>query len=129
MKKLLAAALLVTSFSALASSAEPAAPDAWHGARPNVQIAVSHGDTADSYTINAVVSDLRTGKVLAKPVMVARAGAPARAEIGGVDVKGMVSVAFTVTVDPSGETAAYSSEVRDNAEVVASQSATLAVTK
>ena len=30
-------------------------------------------------------------------------------------------------VDPSGQTAAYSSEVRDNEEVVASQRATLAV--
>ncbi len=129
MKKLFAVALLALSFSALADSATPVAPDAWVGARPNVQITVSHGTAPDTYTINAIVSDLRTGNVLAKPVMVARAGSPARAEIGGVGVKGMVSVAFTVTVDPSGQTAAYSSEVRDNAEVVASQSATLAVAK
>ena len=129
MKKLFAVALLALSFSALADSATPVAPDAWVGARPNVQITVSHGTAPDTYTINAIVSDLRTGNVLAKPVMVARAGSPARAEVGGVGVKGMVSVAFTVTVDPSGQTAAYSSEVRDNAEVVASQSATLAVAK
>ncbi|MCI0351490.1 MAG: hypothetical protein L0Z53_18870 [Acidobacteriales bacterium] len=129
MKKLFAVALLTLSFSAHADSAAPVAPDAWMGARPNVQITVSHGTTPDTYTINAVVSDLRTGNVLAKLVMVARAGSPARAEIGGVGVKGMVSVAFTVTVDSSGQTAAYSSEVRDNAEVVASQSATLAVAK
>ena len=129
MKKLFAVALLALSFSALADSPTPVAPDAWMGARPNVQISVSHGAAPDTYTINAVVSDLRTGAVLAKPVMVAHAGSPARAEIGGVGVKGMVSVAFTVTVDSSGQTAAYSSEVRDNAEVVASQSATLAVVK
>lgn len=64
MKQLFAVALLALSFSALADSAAPAAPDAWMGARPNVQIAVSHGTTPDTYTINAVVSDLRTGNVL-----------------------------------------------------------------
>lgn len=127
MKKLFAASLLTLSFSALADSAAPVAPDAWAGARPSVQITVAHGTTPDTYNINAVVSDLRTGNVLAEPVLVTRAGTPARAEIGGVGVKGMMSVAFTVTVDPSGQTAAYSSEVRDNAEVVASQNATLAV--
>ena len=129
MKKLFAVALFALSFSALAASADPVAPDAWMGARPSVQITVVHGTAPDTYIINAVVSDLRTGNVLAKPVMVTRAGTPARAEIGGVGVKGMVSVAFTVTVDPSGQTAAYSSEVRDNAEVVASQSATLAIAR
>jgi hypothetical protein len=129
MKKMLAVLLLALSFSVFADSAAPVTSDAWMGARPSVQITVAHGTAPDLYNINAVVSDLRTGAVLAKPVMVTRAGAPARAEIGGVGVKGMVSVALTVTVDPSGQTAAYSSEVRDNAEVVASQSATLAVAK
>jgi hypothetical protein len=129
MKKLFALALLALSFSAVADSAAPTSPDAWVGARPNIQIAVTRGATPDTYTVNAVVSDLRTGNVLAKPVVITRAGTPARAEIGGVGAKGMVSVAFTITVDASGKTATYSSEVRDNAEVVASQSATLAVTQ
>lgn len=40
-----------------------------------------------------------------------------------------MSIAFSVTVDPAGDTAAYSSEVRNNAAVVSSQSATLAVTE
>ncbi len=127
MKKLSAAALLILSFSAFADSTTPVASDAWTGARPNVQITVSHGTAPDTYTINAIVSDLRTGNVLAKPVLVARAGSPARAEIGSVGSKGMISIAFTVTVDSSGQTAAYSTEFRDNAEVFASQSATLAV--
>jgi hypothetical protein len=127
MKKLFAFALAAVSFSAFAASADRISPAAWLDAHPNIQIAVTHGDAPDTYNINAVVSDLRTGKVLAKPVLVTRAGTPARAEIGGDGVKGMVSVTFTVTVDPSGKTAAYSSEIHDNSEVVASQSATLAV--
>jgi hypothetical protein len=70
MKKLFAVALLALSFSAVADSAAPTSPDAWVGARPNVQIAVTRGATPDTYTVNAVVSDLRTGNVLAKPVVV-----------------------------------------------------------
>jgi hypothetical protein len=127
MRKLMIACLLALSFPAFAETPAPAAADAWVGARPSVQITVAHGDALDSYEIHAVVSDLRTGDVLAKPVILTHAGAPAVAEIGGVGVEGMVSVVFTVTVDASGRTAAYSSEVRDNAEVIASQSATLAV--
>lgn len=129
MKQLFAVGLLALSFSALADSATPVTPDAWIDARPDVQISVSHGPAPGTYTINAVVSDLRNGNVLANPVMETRAGAPAHAEIGSTGVKGMASVAFTVTVDPSGQTAAYSSEVRDNAEVVSSQRATLAVAR
>jgi hypothetical protein len=129
MKKLFAVSLLALSFSAAADSADRISPAAWLDAHPSVQISVTHGDVSDTYKVNAVVSDLRTGKVLAKPVLVTRAGVPARAEIGGDGTKGMVSVMFTVTVDPSGKTAAYSSEVRDNSQVVTSQSATLAVTE
>jgi hypothetical protein len=127
MKNLYAVALLAFPFSAIADSTAPVAPEAWDNARPDVQIAVVHGAVPDTYTVNAIVSDLRTGKVLAEPVLVTRAGTPARAEIGGVGSQGTVSVAFAVTVDPSGQTAAYSSEVRHDAKVIASQSATLAV--
>ena len=96
-------------------------------ARPDLKLAVTRGTAPNTYTIKAVVSDLRSGSVLATPVMIAHARAAARAEVGGVEVKGMVSVAFSVTVDPSGKTDEYSSEVKDNAGIVASQSATLAV--
>src|SRR5689334_5622774 len=123
MKKLCVLVPLALSSAALAAPTDTASADAWKGARPNVEISVAHAAAPDTYTVNAVVTDLRTGHVLAKPVMLTRAGMPARAEVGGVGVEGMASVAFTVTVDASGQTAAYSSEVRDNAEVVASQSA------
>jgi hypothetical protein len=129
MKKLFAVSLLAFSFSAFADSADRISSAVWLDAHPSVQIAVTHGDAPDTYNVNAVVSDLRTGKVLAKPALITRAGTPARAEIGADGTKGMVSVTLTVTVDPSGKTAAYSGEIRDNSELVASQSATLAVTE
>ena len=127
MKKLFATALLALPFSAFAASPAPASSDAWQGARPAVEISVSHGESPDTYQVNAVVSDLRNGTVLAEPVMLVQAGKVARAEIGGIGAEGLASVAFAVTVDPAGETATYASEVRNNAEVVSSQSATLAV--
>lgn len=127
MKKLFAVALLTLPFSAFADSAAPSSSDAWHGARPDITVSVSPGDTPDTYRVSAVVTDLRSGTVLAEPVMAVRPGKAARAEIGGVGTEGLVSVAFAVTVDPSGDTATYTSEVRNNAEVISSQSATLAV--
>jgi hypothetical protein len=127
MKWLLAIAVPALPFSTFGASPAPASADAWQDARPAVDISVSRGEAPDTYQVNAVVSDLRNGDVLAKPIMVIQAGKAARAEIGGVGMDGFVSVAFAVTVDPTGETAAYTSEVRNNAEVVSSQSATLAV--
>ena len=51
--------------------------------RPDLKLAVTRGTTPDTYTFKAVVSDLRSGSVLATPVMSAHAGAAARAEVGG----------------------------------------------
>jgi hypothetical protein len=129
MKKLFAVSTLALSFSAFADSADRISPADWLDAHPSVQVSVIRGDAPDTFKVNAVVSDTRTGKVLATPLLITRAGTPARAQIGADGTKGMVSVTFTVTVDASGKTAAYSSEIRDNSEVVASQSATLAVTE
>lgn len=128
MKTIFAVALLAVSVPAFAEGATTSS-DAWQGARPDIAVSVSQGDTPDTYKVNAVVTDLRSGDVLSEPVMVAYAGKAARAEIGGIGTDGLMSIAFSVTVDHAGDTAAYSSEVRNNAEVVSSQSATLAVTE
>jgi len=127
MKRLAAVALLALPSAAFAASPSPTSSDAWQGARPAIEISVGHAEAPGTYRVNAVVTDLRNGDVLAEPVMVMQAGQAARAQVGGVGVEDLVSVAFAVTVDPSGESASYTSEVRNDAEVVASQRATLAV--
>lgn len=129
MKNLIAIALLTVSSVAIASSNAPVSPDAWTNAQPNVQVAVSHGTTADTYNVSATISDLRTGQVLAEPKLITSAGKPAQVQAGATGIAGMITVEFTVTVADSGDVAAYTSQVKDNGVVISSQSATLAVTQ
>lgn len=121
-------ALLSLSCHAYADQRDPVpSADAWIGARPSVEVSVHPGPDADTYRVNAVVTDLRSGQVLSIPMMLVAAGAPAKAEIGAVGIQGATQLAFSVTVAADGESAAYSAEVRSNGEVISAQHATLLV--
>lgn len=125
---LLAIGFLAVSLAASAG-ADPGASSAgdWRDARPDAQVHVSRGSAPGTYDVKATIADLRSGKVLAQPRLVARAGQPAVVDVGAKGAQGMVSVHLTVTVASSGDTAAYTGEVRDNDVVVSAQRATLAV--
>lgn len=125
---LFAIGILVISLAASAGTDQgvPSADD-WLNARPDAQVRVSRGSAPGTYDVKATISDLRSGKVLAQPQLVARAGQPAVVDVSARGAEGMVSVRFTVTVAPSGDTAAYTSEIRNDDVVVSAQSATLAV--
>ena len=116
MRTLFAASLLALSLHAFADSPAPAvSPDAWQGAHPSLEINVTRGAEPDTYSIKAVVTDLRNDTILSRPELLTRAGSPARFELGGVGIDGAISLKLEVTVDPDGQTATYASEIRDNA--------------
>ena len=114
---------------AAANSNAPVNADAWANAHPKVQVAVTRGTAADTYSVSATISDLRTGEVLAEPKLIASAGKRAQVQAGATGIAGMITVEFTVTVADAGDVAEYTSQVKDNGVVISSQSATLAVTR
>ncbi len=122
MKKTLAFAVAGCGFLAAANANSVADPD-WEQARLDVKVAVSHGSTADTYNVSAIISDLRTGKVLSEPHLVVKGGQPAKVQVGTTDS----SFEFTVTVAAAGDTAVYTAAVKRDGAVVGAQSATLAV--
>lgn len=127
MNTLLATALLALAPLAFAGTATPPVQADWLQAHPNVQVVVTPGAATGTYSVEAIVMDLRSGKVLAEPRLTVQAGEPARAQVGAIGDDGLMSVTFTVTVNEDGRSAAYTSEIRDNNEVISSHSAMLAV--
>lgn len=83
----------------------------------------------DTYELSASISDLRTGQVLSEPKLIATPGKPAQVQVGATGAEGMISVEFTVTIADSGDTATYSSQVKDNGVAISSQSFTLVVAR
>ena len=128
MKKLVALCLFAVVATANAAPSATPPGDAWIGARPAVKVTVSP-DGADTFRVSATVRDLRNGNVLSEPVLITKAGMPAKAEVGTTGAPGATVVAFTVTVAPDGKSAVYSSEVRSNGEVLAAEEATLVVNR
>jgi hypothetical protein len=130
MIRLFALSVLAVSITASAEGSLVAGTaEDWHGVRPKLELSVHRGAEPATYVIKAVVTDLRDGRVMARPSLITKAGIPARADVGAVGDRGLMSVGFTVTVDAQGKTAAYSGEVREDAQVISSQSATLAVSQ
>ncbi len=122
-----ALALLALPALAFAQAPTPPSPDIWIGAHPAVELSIKPYTTPDTYVLSAVVKDLRNNTVIAKPVMLVKAGAPARLEAGVEGVPNASGFKMQVTVAQDGKTAAFTSEVQANGETVASQAGTLAV--
>ena len=87
MKKLPLLLAALVSTSALASGAAPTTPDAWMNAQPSLELTVEPAGSADTYSVQAVITDKVTGKVLERPTMVIKGGAWGRAEIGAAWTK------------------------------------------
>ena len=126
MKKLVAFCLFAVVAAANAAPSANPTGDAWVGARPAVKVNVSPAG-ADTFRVSATIRDLRNGNVLSEPVLVTKAGMPAKAEVGTTGTPGATVIAFTVTVAPDGNSAGYRSEIRSNGEVLAAEEATLVV--
>lgn len=126
-KILLIAGLLCVASLANAGGTVDVSKNDWRHVRPKIEVQVKRMATADTYVVTATLSDLKSGQVLSQPKLITHAGAPARIQVGEKGTPGSVLVDIDVTVAPSGSTATYVSEVRDNNEVVSSQVLTLAV--
>lgn len=124
MNKLMLTVLMCFAFVVHADTSTADSLDVWKEAEPEVQVTVVPVAEPDSYKVNAVVTDLRTGTVLSRPELRVRAGTPARVEVGTEE---RIKLIFNVTVDASGESATYSWELRDNDLVRASESSTLVI--
>jgi hypothetical protein len=124
---------LVSSSSAFAqAAAQPAAnastqasPQAaammaidWAAVKPGTQLEVLPADKPGVYELRAVVTDLATGKELARPRLLTEAGKEARIEMGA---EGAALLRIAVTVKADGSAATTSTEVRRKGVLEASQ--------
>jgi hypothetical protein len=119
----LALALAFTVFSGPVA-AQQFNPNDWKEARPVTSIAVNRTVQAGVYRVSAVITDVHTAKVLGKPVLLTKPGVPGTIEMG---TQAGVIVRFVVTVDQSGQTAVYRSEVLKGGTVQSGNSGTIAV--
>lgn len=116
-------ATLALSTAALAQAQQPTAPD-WASVKPMTSIAVSATDKPGVYKVSAVITDLATEKVVAKPVLLTEAGKRATIEFGA---RLATVYKFVVTVDDKGQAATYRSELLRAGVVESGQSGTLAI--
>ncbi|MGY4516906.1 hypothetical protein [Lysobacter sp. HA18] len=126
MKQLFALSLFAIAAAATAAPVATPAGAAWAGARPAVNVSVARAG-ANTFRVSATVRDLRNNNVLSQPVLVVKAGVPAKAEVGATGAPGTSAVAFTVTVAPNGESASYESQIKSNGAIIATEEVTLAV--
>jgi hypothetical protein len=113
----LAAAALLTS-SAYATSQE------WEAARPITTVAVVATKNAGVFKVSVTITDARSQKILATPVLLANTNTPATFQIGS---QRGVSLRFTVTVDINGKVAQYRSETLEHGQVQSGYSGVLYV--
>lgn len=118
------ALITLTLFTtALVRAQQPAPPD-WSSVKPMTSIAVSATDKPGIYKVSAVITDLATEKVVAKPVLLTEAGKRATIEFGA---RQATVYKFVVTVDDKGQAATYRSELVRAGVVESGQSGTLTI--
>jgi len=122
MKKRILATLALSA--ATFAQAQQSTPTDWAKVKPMTDISVSTTDKAGVYKVSAVITDLTTARVIAKPVLLAAEGQPATVEFGSQQAS---SYKFVVTVDDKGHTASYRSEQVRAGVVESAQSGTLTV--
>jgi hypothetical protein len=115
--------LLALAAGCASGSARPFEPGAerYHFAVAVVPVA----GEASAYSCVATVTDLQTRTVLSAPPFVARAGRAARGS--GEDRATGARLEVTVTVEPSGRTAAYSASLTRAGRLLASSRETIPV--
>ena len=128
MKKLLFFAMLAPALAA-AQSQELINPGPWIGARPSVMVDVARGENPGTYVVSGRITDLRNGNVLATPRLETPANNEVRSEVGVTGMNHATTVGFTVKVAADGQTASFSSEVKEIGVALSAQHGTLAVTR
>lgn len=97
---------------------------AWNASKPAASVSISPSTKAGDYVVKAVFTDLITSAVLARPIMIAAAGKPAKIEIGS---ESGTIIRFTVEISLDGRNATYVSEILKAGKIDSSHSITLAL--
>ena len=116
-------ACIGTLVAAMAQAQQPIPTD-WTKIKPMTSVSVAATDKAGVYKFTAVITDLVTDQVVAKPSITTAVGKVATVEFGA---KPSMLFRFMVTVDDKGQTAAYRSELVKEGKVESGQSGTLVV--
>jgi hypothetical protein len=109
-----------------AAVAQSAAPAAWTAAHPMTEVSVKATDKAHLFLVSARITDAQTAATLAAPSFVAEAGVPAGFVVGA---NPGVSLRFSVTVDSSGSSARYRSEILKDGKIQSGYSGVLYVAR
>ena len=129
MRKLLIASLALLPLLAVGADRSHSTPEMWRNAQPQLSIKVEHGAQPDTFDVIAVVTDHLTGSILSEPRMTIKACSWARAQLGATGAPGDVSLSLAVTVDPSGENAAYFAKIHRPDATTDTESGTMAVSR
>lgn len=129
MRKLFIASLALLPLLAAGADRSHSTPEMWRNAQPQLSINVKHGAQPETFDVITVVTDHRTGSILSEPRMTIKAGSWARVQLGATGAPGDVSLSLAVTVDPSGENAAYFAKIHRHDAPTDSESGTIVVSR
>lgn len=119
-------ALMIGAATLSTAVAQSAATTAWAAAHPMAAVSVKAAGRTHLFLVSARITDAQTAAILATPSFLAKAGIPASFEVGANP--GM-SLRFSITVDPSGRSARYRSEILKDGRVQSGYSGVLYVAR
>jgi hypothetical protein len=96
----------------------------WNASKPSSSVSIAPSTKPGEYIIKAVFTDLITSTILARPVLIAAAGKPARIEIGA-EPGTMIKIKIDISTD--GRNATYVTETLKDGKLDTSHSATLSL--
>lgn len=113
----------------IAQVAKDVTADHWLTSEPTLLITVTPATTPRAYLVTGLITDARTNKVLANPVLETPAGESASSEISLKQAGRTMAVRFTVRVRPNGKSADYSGEAVRNGKLLAEYDGTVSVAR
>lgn len=96
-------------------------PVAWEASRPATSVEVTPGKQVGHYLVRAIVTDLDTQRVIAEPVLVARANEPATFEMGTPKLL----LKLVVNIAQDGRSARYVGEIHKAGKIESSHATSL----
>ena len=105
MRKLIATVVLLAS-PVFASASGDAPPSPYVAVQPGIEVSARRGAEEGTFEVSATITDTTSGKVIAAPRIILRAGTWAVAAIGSAE-QPAETMSFSATVDPTGSVVAF----------------------